>query len=93
MAGSCLFGGCCSLGSSPSTSILTAPLGTGYEVAIHTPPLVVQRMFGAIKSSVHMSSGMAVMESYDRYNHRFTLNEKKRPYSGFMFGMHPAYNY
>ena len=34
-------------------------------------------MFGAIKSSVHMSRGIAVMESYDRYNHRFTLHEKK----------------
>ena len=51
------------LGSSPSASILVAPLGMGYDVGIHTPPWVVQRMFGAMKSSVHISSGIAVIES------------------------------
>lgn len=62
-AGSCLFGGCGWLGSRPSASILTAPLGMGYDVGKHSLPWVVQRMLGAMKSNVHMSSGTAVMES------------------------------
>lgn len=62
-AGSCLFGGCGWFGSRPSASILTAPLGMGYDVGKHSLPWVVQRMLGAMKSNVHMSSGMAVMES------------------------------
>ena len=60
--GSC-FGGCCSSGPLPSASILTAPLGIGYDVGMHTPPWVVHKMFGAMKSRVHISNGMAVMES------------------------------
>ena len=65
--GSCLFGGCGWSGTLASgTSIVTAPLGMGYDVGIQTLPWVVQRMLGAMKSRSHTSSGMAVTESYNQ---------------------------